>query len=674
MEARGILRLIFFIGYLCLLVQGMSAREQGPHRRASTWACSGNVIASFDPLGCKPEVRQETGSQLNYILSDTTGAEELRWVRGYFMLRDGRRIRDGITEMLDSLKGDYKWGAWRQCVVPIVGTSAYMATLVTKYPGSDAYDLWTILFSADGSSPTVITNLESSPASVLEQGFVDYEIVENEDESGYWIIVMSRKRTGMIVYPVSAQGLGEPVRNTWQSLRFTESFAEMAIDPSGTRLAMTGIPTSCGLARFDRRTGKVSDERFIPLQNELQGRVRETLCFSPDGSKLYVNVNGPNTDVIQLDLDKQTELEIARSATTIVSTKNAAWWVESDMEIGPDGKLYISVPFEIRTIDGRLDTSSYLATVHCPNEPGMLCNVDTFSIGGLRSYWLQRSVVTWMQTAYTFGVSDTLLVESMSSDSLVIVPTVYPCATYQWIKPNGESDLRDRLSIPMVEVEEGYYTFEQIRCTDTITSSYLYQFPSITLRLPDTTATIGNTLRVPIYVTTSQSISNGDPLIIDITMNRHCLLYESIDGPLPVSRIDTDSTTTVQIQLSGIGNSQEEQIAGYINVIPLLSTKNYSLLKASQVLNPKWIREISIVDGSVTTTNCAQGIRNIHFSSAFSASTVSIFNIHGREISKTVPSLSSLQDLVRFNELVAGLYIVRISNGYVSTSSLISIP
>lgn len=114
---------------------------------------------------------------------------------------------------------------------------------------------------------------------------------------------------------------------------------------------------------FDNATGTLSNYRTIPIDGNLSG-----LQFSPDNSKLYAISNPENysfQSIYQWDFNKP---DLASSRTELFRIKNGSMF---DMQLAPDGKIYISRFSEYTNNEYR----DYLMTIQCPNLPQYASNL-----------------------------------------------------------------------------------------------------------------------------------------------------------------------------------------------------------------------------------------------------------------------------------------------------------
>jgi hypothetical protein len=127
---------------------------------------------------------------------------------------------------------------------------------------------------------------------------------------------------------------------------------------------------------FNNQTGILSNPILLPDTMIL------SYCFSPDNTKLYSfvynyqnavniysNYTGPWFYLYQYDISHNNQYDIIQSKNIVLSGDLSNDWEFSDMQIGPDNKIYASRTF--------LDS---LGVVSNPNEYGLACNAVTGGI------------------------------------------------------------------------------------------------------------------------------------------------------------------------------------------------------------------------------------------------------------------------------------------------------
>jgi gliding motility-associated-like protein len=111
---------------------------------------------------------------------------------------------------------------------------------------------------------------------------------------------------------------------------------------------------------FNNATGVVSNYRKINLGRYVGGK-----SFSPDDSKFYFTGGYPDKGLFQLDFDAP---DLVGSLTKIADDRYESMY---DMQLGLDGKIYISHYYEFDSND---QFNDYLATINCPNLAKYACN------------------------------------------------------------------------------------------------------------------------------------------------------------------------------------------------------------------------------------------------------------------------------------------------------------
>lgn len=139
----------------------------------------------------------------------------------------------------------------------------------------------------------------------------------------------------------------------------------------GTR----SIPASAGrqfsdieLFDFDNSTGKLSNYRSMQSNGNIGA-----MQFSPDNSKLYAISNPEDYTIQQIYQWDFNAPDLAASKTEIYSIKNGNLY---DMQLAPDGKIYISWNREYVNDD----VIDHLMIIQCPNLPQYASNLKVKGI------------------------------------------------------------------------------------------------------------------------------------------------------------------------------------------------------------------------------------------------------------------------------------------------------
>jgi PKD repeat protein len=173
----------------------------------------------------------------------------------------------------------------------------------------------------------------------------------------YWIVLHRYGTNDFLAYLLNSTGISAtpvvssvgPAINTMPGV-----LGYMMPSPEGRHLAMTTFSQKeTVLFDFDQLTGVVSNPQTFNTTDIGYG-----LCFSPDGSKLYMAAHSPSL-VLQYDISSNNLATIIASRTVL---QNTATEQPGGIQIGPDRQLYM----------GRF-LSPWFAVIRNPNLAGLAC-------------------------------------------------------------------------------------------------------------------------------------------------------------------------------------------------------------------------------------------------------------------------------------------------------------
>ena len=215
----------------------------------------------------------------------------------------------------------------------------------------------------------------------LETNFVDSLIVENNENGFYfggmasvragngidWWLIQPEKSTNKYykiyasadtVYSHHTQEIG--VVSTNQE----NGTGDAIFSPDGTKYARYLPQSDLRIFDFDRCTGEFSNPLHIPIQDIADSLWSTSVAFSASGKYLYL---GSNDFVYQLDMEAD---DIAASRTTVAVydgfTTSGLSTRFGQMELGPDGKIYMACPAGRRV----------LHVIEYPDSAGVACQVN----------------------------------------------------------------------------------------------------------------------------------------------------------------------------------------------------------------------------------------------------------------------------------------------------------
>jgi hypothetical protein len=230
---------------------------------------------------------------------------------------------------------------------------------------------------------------------LLTQSTEKLVAVRNDFCEGYWVITHGWNSDAFYAYAVTNAGIASPVISNTGSVHQdvgsgnnSEAIGYMRISNDGTKLALNTFinMNTVELFDFDVYTGFVSNGAVIDTYPVSINNGPYGLCFSPDGTRLYVSNNSLTTSnaLYQYDLTLSSPTAIGASQTLIASTTTNGLRY-SALQLGPNGKIYMT-KYTSNTID----------VINTPNALGAACGYVSGAItitSGSPSYGLPNFTV-----------------------------------------------------------------------------------------------------------------------------------------------------------------------------------------------------------------------------------------------------------------------------------------
>ncbi|WP_298156555.1 M43 family zinc metalloprotease [Flavobacterium sp.] len=180
-------------------------------------------------------------------------------------------------------------------------------------------------------------------------------------DEAYWIITCLRGVNGKTYVVVFLFGNGGTI--TYQShfespLNYSNNLLTIKAAPNGNKLFMfnAGYSANAYIMDFNKVTGVVSDAKVVTYN--ITGGLNEGASFSPDSNLLYFTEAQRNVSQINVNAMNPGQ-------TKVMVVQESYPGVMSQMQLGPDGKIYISGPY-----------SEYLKVIHNPNN---LCTQTNYN-------------------------------------------------------------------------------------------------------------------------------------------------------------------------------------------------------------------------------------------------------------------------------------------------------
>lgn len=284
-------------------------------------------------------------------------------------------ISDKTTgQLLFYTNGDTVWNSTHMPMPNGFGllghsTTTQSATIVPKPGSSTLYYIFTLWWQAWGGLTYSVVDMS------LNGGLGDITIknvplitpttekcvaVRHCNETDIWVITHEWNTNAFYTYLVSSTGVSAPVVSNigivegGNSGQGFEALGYLKASPNGKKLVaahtyIANAPTE--LFDFDNSTGIISNVVNIPVDTVYGA------SFSPDNSKLYINVRTITDGLKQYDLNAP---DIVASGITIHSDGSHA------LQLAPNGKIY-----------GISGNCQDINVINNPNATGLACDYVT---------------------------------------------------------------------------------------------------------------------------------------------------------------------------------------------------------------------------------------------------------------------------------------------------------
>jgi len=410
--------------------------------------------------------------------------------------------------------------------------------LVTNRPGSDT--LFYLFAISNAANPY---ELQAFPLRLKASGDVDEMIYPRPtapntfqkrlqkkcsmmlagtthcNQRDYWICTYAAHT--LVSFLVTPAGVQEtPVVTTVpesvvQDSTIDPGYSNMKFSANGEKIAFPDlVHNRVVIYNFDNLTGKFSDPLIITTdaQKEL-----EEFELSPDGSKLYTSEQYRDPDFVtpptqhevnQYDLDAGTLQAIEATRTTVTPnidlescTRATCFFIYRTMNVGPDGKMYISMRYATRET---IPIDQTFSVVEYPNAKGINCTYKKYDLQVGRKYFFAgynyiRSV------SYTPKENGITVIKQNCADQPVTFDLLFKkIDSVRWDFGEPSSGSQNFSAAPRPQHQygkPGSYTVTALiysRCITDTARTVITIHPDITVHVPasikDTTICYGETL------------------------------------------------------------------------------------------------------------------------------------------------------------------------------------
>lgn len=315
----------------CYTVAGVNIREYGiQDQRANIWYFGKNAGLDFNPLPDDP-----VKAISNPVMDTPEGTATVSDRNGQVIFfTDGNTVWARDFSVLGTGIGGDPGSTQSSLIIPVPGneTLYYIFTTQEIYGGQFrlSYSLFDMTVGTFGA--LVKTNVLLFEKST-----------ERITGNGGWLIAHEFGNNSFRAYPITAQGIGNPVITSIGSDHTNEMQGRgyMKLGPQNrlaVALSTPGVSNVVEVFDFADSTGVVSNFRTLNLNNTT-GQVYG-VEFGAGGNKLFATLSNPGASKLYEfafdTLGRPYEIKPPQSANNINEELGA-------IQIGPDGQLYVAV-------------------------------------------------------------------------------------------------------------------------------------------------------------------------------------------------------------------------------------------------------------------------------------------------------------------------------------------
>jgi len=453
--------------------------------------------------GCSSVSDPATGTLLFYTNGDTV------WNRNHQKMPNGIGLGGHRSSTQSSLVVPDPGNPQRYYIFSVFAQANEYAAFCC---GSGGLNLNTVDMTLDGGLGDVVVKDQLVLTPTTEK----LTAVKQCNGHDFWVVTHEWHSRKFYAYPLTDAGIGMPVISDIGMLHTDvgsgnafETIGYMRISPDGKRIALAASREAnrVEMFGFDDATGQVGPVIFSDgnYPNLCGYTGPYGVCFSPDGSRLYVSVSlgGCNTmatdynRLFQYDLTSGDSTAIIASRVELQTTNSNAPPLAA-IQIGPDGRIYVAKV-----------GSLYLDIIQNPNAAGMACNytVDGFLLNvpgsdNTSKYGLPNAVESWLAPRQQFQLTFEGCVQS---DTVTFLDTVLSQPyTVQWDFGDPASNAANTSNN-----QHAFHGFTSIGLFDVTLSVFL---PCDTLVIEKTIHSAGSG---QVFAGPDTTICNGDSFTVN---------------------------------------------------------------------------------------------------------------------------------------------------------------
>ena len=273
--------------------------------------------------------------------------------------------------------------------VPTLPSLFYLFTTQASTSGSNVVSFSLVDIKAE--NPTGVGNVITKNNFLFSPSTEHSAALSAGDTT--WAIFHELGNNTFRAYPVSSQGIGQPVNSSVGSAHgYNSGVGTMKFSPDGSKLAITIFEDGCNrteIFEFDQQTGKLTEYALLDLgcSGEIYG-----LEFSSDSDRILVSYRNGGPGIEEFIIKEVTSgcpscfataTTAAARATCILSTKKQISGTSGlnlgALQIASDGQIYVAIVGDNRI--GQIQVGSGCTATSTFNQSAVAAMPGTSNLG-----------------------------------------------------------------------------------------------------------------------------------------------------------------------------------------------------------------------------------------------------------------------------------------------------